>query len=82
MDAVLAGLKWKTLLVYMDDICVFSNDFETHLKDLKDVFIRLEEANLKLKPSKCQIFQKKLKFLGHVISAEGISPDTVSHCMI
>jgi hypothetical protein len=75
MDAVLAGLKWKTLLVYMDDICVFSKDFDTHLKDLKDVFIRLEEANLKLKPSKCHIFQKKLKFLGHVISGEGISPD-------
>jgi len=66
MVAVLAGLKWKTLLVFMDDIGVFSKDFDTHLQDLKDVFIRLEETNLKLKPSKCHIFQKKLKFLGHV----------------
>ena len=75
MDAVLSGSKWKTLLVYIDDICVFSRDFETHLKDLEEVFKRLQAANLKLKPSKCHLFQTKTKFLGHVVSAKGISPD-------
>ena len=35
MDAVLTGLKWRTLLVYMDDICLFSKDFSTHLKRFK-----------------------------------------------
>ena len=53
MDAVLAGYKWKFLLVYMDDICVFSSNFEDHLQDLKLVFDRVRGAKLKLKPSKC-----------------------------
>ena len=48
MDAVLAGLKWRNLLVYMDNICVFSTSFENHLADLKLVFERLRSAILKL----------------------------------
>jgi predicted aspartyl protease len=75
MDAVLAGLKWKNLLCYMDDICVFSTTFENHLDDLKSVFMRLREAKLKLKPSKCHLFQKEIKFLGHLITDKGILPD-------
>ncbi len=75
MDAVLAGLKWKSLLVYMDDICIFSKCFDDHIRDLKDVFLRLRQANLKLKTSKCHLFQAQLKFLGHVVSKDGISAD-------
>jgi len=48
MDATMAGLKWKTLLVYMDDIIVFSSTFAEHLVDLEGVFLRLQEANLTL----------------------------------
>ena len=75
MDAVLSGYKWRTLLVYMDDICVFSGSFEQHLIDLKDVFECMKQARLKLKPSKCHLFQTKINFLGHVVSDQGISPD-------
>lgn len=75
MDAVLAGYKWKNLLVYMDDICVFSSSFEQHLQDLRDVFERLKSANLKLKPSKCHFAQSKIKFLGHIVTSEGILPN-------
>ena len=41
MDTVMAGLKWSTLLVYLDDIIIFSNSFENHIRDLKTVFDRL-----------------------------------------
>ena len=75
MDNSFGGLKWKSCLIYLDDIIVFSSTFEDHLKDLKEVFIRLQEAGLHLKPSKCFICQKKLIYLGHEISAEGIAPD-------
>ncbi len=75
MDAILAGYKWRTLLVYMDDICVFSENFDQHLLDLKDVFECMRQAKLKLKPSKCHIFQTKIKFLGHIVSDNGIGPD-------
>jgi hypothetical protein len=75
MDVVLAGLKWKCVLVYLDDICVFSRSFEEHLLHLNDVFERLRKYNLKLKPSKCNLFNQEFKYLGHVVSAEGIRGD-------
>ena len=75
MDAALAGLKWNTLLVYIDDIIVFSPSFEQHLSDLREVFERLKAAVLKLKPKKCHLFQEELVCLGHVVSADGIRPD-------
>ena len=75
MDAVLAGLKWNTLLVYIDDVLIFSPTFESHLKDVETVLDRLIDANLQLKPSKCHFFQRELVYLGHLVSADGIRPD-------
>ena len=69
MDAVLAGLKWNILLIYIDDILVFSPTFEDHVRDVNDVFDRLLEANITLKPSKCNLFQHELLYLGHLVSA-------------
>ena len=74
MDATLAGLKWKNLIVYLDDIIIFSSSFDEHIKDLREVFGRLKDAHLKLKPSKCYMAQYKIHYLGHVISADGIEP--------
>jgi hypothetical protein len=74
MDATMAGLKWKTLLVYMDDIIVFSSTFAEHLVDLEGVFLRLQEANLTLNLDKCSFFKQKIKYWGHSISTEGIQP--------
>ena len=75
MDAVLAGLKWNTLICYVDDVVVFSKDFKTHLQDLETVLDRFIDANLQLKPSKCHLFKRELIYLGHVISEKGISMD-------
>jgi transposase InsO family protein len=75
MDLVLAGIKWKCCLVYMDDIIIFSTSFEQHLLDLREVFERIHGAGLFVKPSKCDWCQNSIKYLGHVISAEGLSPD-------
>jgi transposase InsO family protein len=75
MDLVLVGLTWETCLVFLDDIIVFSETFEQHLERLSAVFVRLQQAQLKLKPSKCHIFQLRVSFLGHVVSESGIEPD-------
>ena len=75
MDVVLAGLKWNSVLVYLDDICVFSNSFEEHLSHVREVFHRVQQAGMKLKPSKCYLFQQEIKYLGHVVTCEGIEPD-------
>lgn len=76
MSLVLKNINWKFALCYIDDILVFSSDFETHLKHLGEVFQRLREAKLTLKPSKCEFGVNKVMFLGHIISKDGVQVDT------
>ncbi|MCG8044300.1 MAG: DDE-type integrase/transposase/recombinase [Candidatus Thiodiazotropha taylori] len=75
MSQVLKGLNWKFVLCYIDDILVFSSNFKEHLKHLNEVFQRLREAKLTLKPSKCSFAVEKVVYLGHVISKDGVSVD-------
>ena len=75
MDLVLNGLNLTICLAYLDDIVLFSKTPEEHLERLELLLQRLQEANLKLKPSKCRLMQTKVTFLGHVVSAEGVSTD-------
>ena len=67
MDSILSDLKRSCVLVYNDDINVFSKTFDDHLDHLEQVFIQLKEVNLKLKPKKCQFFKQHLEFLVSVI---------------
>lgn len=75
MQRCLGGQLVDSTLVYLDDIIVFSPDFQTHLHHLENVFRTMERYGLKLRPDKCQLFQKEVQFLGHRVSAAGISPD-------
>lgn len=71
MELALQGLRWETCLIYIDDIVVFGANFEEHLNRVKQVLERLKQAGLKLKPGKCELLQKEVTFLGHVVSGEG-----------
>ena len=75
MERVLQGLQWEKCLLYLDDIVAFGGDFDQAMQNLQSVFSRLLEANLKLKPRKCMLFQKQVSFLGHVVDAEGVQCD-------
>jgi len=75
MDRVLSDLKWSTCLVYFDDIMVVGKSFADHLSNIGSVLARLRRAGLKLKPRKCHLCQKRVAFLGHIVSAEGIATD-------
>jgi len=75
MDKILAGLKWTIAMVYIDDVTIWATTWQEHCDRLATVLTRLINHNVKLKPNKCHFGFKKLKFLGHVISKEGISPD-------
>ena len=75
MENVLRGLQWEECLLYMDDIVVPCATVSEGLARLEHIFERLLDANLKCKPSKCSLFQKKIKFLGHIVSEDGISTD-------
>ena len=75
MELVLKGLHWKICLIYLDDVIVMARTFEEELERLKQVFERLTRAGLKLKPKKCFLFQKRVSYLGHVVTEEGIGTD-------
>ena len=59
----------------MDDTYVFYSSLNDQMSDLKSVFDRIRQAKLKLKPSKCHLFQNQIKFLGHIVTDKGIFPD-------
>jgi len=65
----------KHLAIYIDDINVYSTDFDQHLIHLRNVFEKCKKYGLKLKREKCKFACEELEFLGHVISKDGIAPD-------
>lgn len=75
MDLVLADLQWTTCLVYLDDIIVFGRTFHEHLSRLDEVLTKLRQANLKVKPAKCNLLSPQVQYLGHIISARGVEAD-------
>ena len=77
IEKVLAGLRWHILVLYLDDIIVFSKTFDQHITNLETVFEKLEQTGLKLKARKCQFFTKEVTILGHTVSQNGIKPDLI-----
>ena len=73
MHDCLEELNMNWCIVYLDDIIIFSDTKEEHLKRLEAVFQKLCAAGLKLKPSKCFFFREEIEYLGHVVSGKGIS---------
>jgi hypothetical protein len=75
MTKCFGDLNHQTLILYLDDILVFSCTIEEMIDRLDCVFERLEKFGLKLKPRKCSLFKRETIYLGHVVSADGISTD-------
>jgi hypothetical protein len=73
----------KFVVVFIDDILVYSKNEEEHAEHLHVVLQRLREHHLYAKLSKCDFWLKEIKFLGHTISQAGIvvDPDTVQELM-
>ena len=67
LDTILSPFKWKTCLVYIDDIVIFSNTVEEHIRHVDEVFTTLRQAGVTLKISKCRFFSDKVEYLGHII---------------
>ncbi|KAF6210122.1 hypothetical protein GE061_015878 [Apolygus lucorum] len=75
MNRVLEGLIGVSCLVYLDDIIIYSPDFETHLVRLHQVLARLQHANLKVNISKCHFLSSEVNYLGHIVSPDGLRMD-------
>ena len=76
MNRIYSGITYKYVVVYLDNINVFSRIFDNYIKHLHEVFTRIRNARLKLNIKKCNFWQKKLPFLGHIIKTQRISPNS------
>lgn len=75
MERLFGDCRYQSVLLYLDDVIVFSSTVQEHLERLEQIFSRLETQGLKVKLSKCNFFQERVKYLGHVVSSEGVSTD-------
>ena len=76
MEMCLGDQQYLTLLFYLNDICIFSSTIDEMLDRIAMVLYRLKEFNLKIKPKKLFFFQLNILFLGHMLSKDGILPNS------
>lgn len=75
MEKCVGEMNLKEVLVFIDDLIIFSSSLEEHEQRLKRVLQRLREYGLKLAPGKCKFFQTSVRYLGHVVSERGVETD-------
>ncbi|CAG8486239.1 129_t:CDS:2 [Gigaspora rosea] len=75
MNHILEAFIGQFVAVYLDDIIIYSPNFEEHLAHIQAVLTEIENSGLKLNPEKCDLFKNSIKFLGHVVSQDGVELD-------
>ncbi|XP_077947563.1 uncharacterized protein LOC144388873 isoform X3 [Gasterosteus aculeatus] len=75
MERIFGAQHFQTLLLYLDDVIVFSSTVDEHLKRLDAVLSRLQQEKLKVKFEKCCFFRTEVNYLGHVITEDGVATD-------
>ena len=75
MEFVLDGLIGKSVWAYQDDITIFSDTKEDHIRDIRQVCQRLQDHNIRGLPAKGKFFANRVPLLGHVIDDQGIHAD-------
>lgn len=75
LDLVFHDIKFRCVFNYLDDIVVFSESWDDHVRHLTDVFERLRKAKLTINPEKVKFGVSEISFLGHIISSQGVRVD-------
>ena len=75
MNEILNDNRDRFCIPYLDDIIIYSSTFEGHLNHLRAVLRRLKEKGIKLKPMKCELFRKTVRYLGCMITEQGYMMD-------
>jgi hypothetical protein len=75
MNSILSPLLRRCVLVFVDDILIYSATLEDHVNHLRQLFQILVKHQLKVKQSKCSFAQQRLSYLGHIITPNGVSTD-------
>ena len=75
MNLILTSVLGRHTLAYLDDVIVYSPNFDEHLSHLDETLSLLSKAGLKLNSPKCEFAKSEIKFLGFKVSKDGVSPD-------
>ena len=76
MENCLTDVRDKFASLYLDDVLVYSDDFDSHVDHLRKVFQIVRENGIKVKAKKCKLFQKQINYLGRTITEKGYGIDT------
>lgn len=72
LDDILREHIGKICFVYMDDIIIFAENIDSHIRNMKTIFSTLEKANMKVQLDKCEFLKKEVEFLGFIVADTGI----------
>lgn len=75
MEKCMEDINLREVLVFLDDLIIFSETLEEHERRLLKVLSRLREYGLKLALEKCKFFQTSVRYLGHIVSERGVETD-------
>ncbi|KAK1679361.1 hypothetical protein QYE76_040209 [Lolium multiflorum] len=75
MNTMFAYIIRKNVLIFMDDILIYSPSLSAHLVHLQQVLDIIQQNQLSIKRSKCMFAQQQLEYLGHIISKDGVATD-------
>jgi len=79
MYKIFKDMVFKDLVIYIDDIIIFSDTYDEHVATLRKVLQQLLDEKFWLKASKCQFFTKRLDILGHILTPDGLHMDPKKH---
>lgn len=75
MECILGDLNFPQIVLYSDGILIFSETFDENLCRLDRVLSRLHQHGLKVKGKKCDLLQREVRYLSHIVSQKGIAVD-------
>ncbi|KAI3351083.1 hypothetical protein L3Q82_005600 [Scortum barcoo] len=75
MEEVLDSLRDECCIPYLDDVLCYATSFESHVEGLRRVLRALQHHGVKLRPAKCELFKSEVRYVGRLVSANGVRVD-------